>query len=483
MKRDAVGSFSCRSKRSIPLLTLATLQPKLQTTMRGQHLYLPLLVCLTASLSLSLAQHQEAESTLQLIQRQLEESTVKDSLYKQYITNVFAEGESDWDEFQQAWRMLGFFIDCEDSSRWHDDDDVYGYNNHGGSGDEGTPEGCNRYVLWAAYVDENYQGDGIGEYQYYDRSSGKWDTTPCSITGTQRCAKMDCHLSTTSWTLLGLFKHKEPDDWMEQLFKHEGMCIWTDEEYSFMKNARKSWPKGCIMSSSTTVTGSPIYYDIKPVSNGGIKFGLYTDNRCVEEYQGTHTVEQVVGNPIGSAHGSHDEDNGNYADLSFSEAQTYWDSAFDIFKICQPCVAHDLYNYGYGGGSQGANYGRYANNDDGGGQNYDMDDFDCYDDAGYQNVNQCMKFMAKTSMDTATMRDVVLASRQGTLVDIVPVAGLSTKTVSFVKVRRIWSVTSSVLYLVVSMLILLVGALLVSKAKRDAAKGFMGAAKQPLVID
>ena len=41
---------------------------------------------------------------------------------------------------------------------------------------------------------------------------------------------------------------------MEQLFKHEGMCVWTEEEYAFMKNARKAWPKGC---ANTYTTGNP----------------------------------------------------------------------------------------------------------------------------------------------------------------------------------------------------------------------------------
>jgi len=34
----------------------------------------------------------------------------------------------------------------------------------------------------------------------------------------------------------------------------------------------------------------------------------------------------------------------------------------------------------------------------------------------YTNVNQCMKFMAKTVMNTATFRDLTLATSQGTLV-------------------------------------------------------------------
>jgi hypothetical protein len=88
------------------------------------------------------------------------------------------------------------------------------------------------------YVDLNYQGGGIGEYQYWNRTSQTWDDSACQY-GQQhnshddedgRCAKMDCHLDDTNFQLLGFFKHRSYDDWMEQLFKHEGMCVWSDEE-------------------------------------------------------------------------------------------------------------------------------------------------------------------------------------------------------------------------------------------------------------
>jgi hypothetical protein len=48
--------------------------------------------------------------------------------------------------------------------------------------------------------------------------------------GNSRCAKMDCHLDDTNFQLLGFFKHRSYDDWMEQLFKHEGVCVWREEE-------------------------------------------------------------------------------------------------------------------------------------------------------------------------------------------------------------------------------------------------------------
>ena len=44
----------------------------------------------------------------------------------------------EYDEQQQAWRYLGFVIDCDSAT----DDDA--------SWDGGTGEGCTRFVLWAA---------------------------------------------------------------------------------------------------------------------------------------------------------------------------------------------------------------------------------------------------------------------------------------------------------------------------------------------
>lgn len=70
-----------------------------------------------------------------------------------YKLSPFVEGESDYDEYQQAWRLLGFMIDCDDDiSNWMTDDyyNQQGDNNNRGSGDQGTGDMCTRYVLWAA---------------------------------------------------------------------------------------------------------------------------------------------------------------------------------------------------------------------------------------------------------------------------------------------------------------------------------------------
>jgi hypothetical protein len=430
------------------------------------------------------ANHQD-QAAASVLARQLASSSVYDS--NPYSADRFVEGESNYDEYQQAWRSLGFFIDCDNWSHWSDDDN----NEGGGSGDAGTEDGCRRYVLWAAYIDLDYEGGGIGEYQFWNRNKNKWDSTACNIGGqSSRCAKMDCHLQDTHWSLLGFFKHKSPNDWMEQLFKHEGVCVWTEEEYSFMSSARKAWPQGCIESSATTSSGKPIYYSTKPVSGGSITLGLYTDTKCVTEYTSTFvTVENVLGNLLLEG-GSGSQDNSNYDGYSLAKTLSLWDSAMDAFKICQPCVAYDLNNYGYNtddDSSRGSTYGTYTYGyDDDYSQNNNKEaDFDCYDDAGYTNVNQCMKFAAKTYMDTATIRDVALAARQGTLCEVLPMEGLqvgSSSSNRMFSAPKGFDVFSSILFLVVSCGVLVYGVVVFRKARKDANYAPNWSMKEPLVF-
>jgi hypothetical protein len=200
----------------------------------------------------------------------------------------------------------------------------------------------------------------MGEYQFYDRKNEVWDKTPCNYDANgagSRCAKMDCHMEDTHFSLLGFFKHKSYDDWFEQLFKHEGYCIWEEDEYEFMDEVRESWPEGCTMSSTTYDDENYIYYDLKPVKGGGITLGLYTDTRCIQEYQKTGdddpiTIANVMGNFLEDGSGdSGDGDDGgggdDAVDTNLASSMAAWDSAFDIFKTCQPCLAHDLNNVGY----------------------------------------------------------------------------------------------------------------------------------------
>jgi hypothetical protein len=198
---------------------------------------------------------------------------------------------------------------------------------------------------------------------------------------------MDCHESGTSFSLLGFFKHKSYDDWMEQLFKHEGICVWTDKEYSFMKNARKAWPEGCT-SSGVTRDGHSLYYDIKPSRGGRISMALYTDSKCLTEYSDdTSVVEDVIGNFFVNGNGGHSHDNNDntdYSSDSLKQSMERWNSAFDVWTVCHPCVAYSLRN------SDGSLYynSYYGRRELGGEGAPKGQRFECYDDAGYTNVNQ-----------------------------------------------------------------------------------------------
>jgi hypothetical protein len=66
----------------------------------------------------------------------------------QYRVQPFVEGVSDYDEYQQAWRLLGFMIDCNSFSYY--DAENNNNDNHGSHDQNDTGEGCARYVIWAA---------------------------------------------------------------------------------------------------------------------------------------------------------------------------------------------------------------------------------------------------------------------------------------------------------------------------------------------
>ena len=172
----------------------------------------------------------------------------------------------------------------------------------------------------------------------------------------------------------------------------QGMCVWTDEQYAFMKNARKAWPAGCADTGATIAYGeegqtTALYYNIKPSRNGRIAIGLYTDTQCVVDYPAaTETIESIIGNIFQKAN-SHDSGDGTY-DFSgdtLAESMDRWDSAFDVWRVCHPCVAHDLEN---------VNGTKYLDDDDdyywwynrrgerklGGEYNAQGDVFECYDD-------------------------------------------------------------------------------------------------------
>ena len=114
---------------------------------------------------------------------------------------VLADPTEEYDKWAQAYRMLGGFIDCD-------------HNKDGGSHDsgDGREGACSRWMLWASYVNPNYQGYEYDEY---------FGDNPTST--------LDCHSPDTEWKLLGVYR-QEFYQFIEQISKH----LWAIDEYEYV---------------------------------------------------------------------------------------------------------------------------------------------------------------------------------------------------------------------------------------------------------
>ena len=88
------------------------------------------------------------------------------------------------------------------------------------------------------------------------------------------------------------------------------------------------------------------------------------------------------------------------------------------FKVCQPCIAYNR-QQDYRRRRKGRLLEREDRLLEGDGNcEYERDKYNCYDDAGYTNVDQCYKFESKTSVRAASTDDLLAASNQGSIVRI-----------------------------------------------------------------
>jgi hypothetical protein len=222
---------------------------------------------------------------------------------------------------------------------------------------------------------------------------------------------MDCHdNNSTTWKLMGVFKEASyfgNDAFFEQLFKHEGVCLWNDDDlYEFMSEARQgAWTEGCVSTgiqakddySSSRYSKPYLYIDLKPTWNGNMTYGLYIDSACKTEYSGFEIDVEDVAKNMG---------------LLYGDYLQQWNDALEVYKVCQPCRAYNLKN-----NYQSYNYRRLDEDEE------DYEDpndgyFQCDDDADYTNVNQCMKFRTHAELEVATWEDLVTATNQGGILQV-----------------------------------------------------------------
>lgn len=269
--------------------------------------------------------------------------------------------------------------------------------------------------MYKQYIDQSYEGGTIGEYQFYNISTKEWNKSTCR---TGRCARMDCHEPNTHFKLLGVFKENDGlYDFAEQLFNHQGYCVWNNTAYEFMSEYRESWPSTCKSVYFYDDDGkyNKAYLNMHPQAFGYFTYGLYEDNTCTtlsSKYDASTYFRYYYGQ-----NGYNDEELEEKV-AGFEYNQQLMNEYMNEYKICQPCRAYSKYE-------------NYANDDDDGSGSNDNEDhsdegggyaeqwgFNCYDDAGYKNCNQCYKFQTKTDMEAADTYDLATASKQGSILEI-----------------------------------------------------------------
>jgi hypothetical protein len=106
---------------------------------------------------------------------------------------------------------------------------------------------------------------------------------------------------------------------------------------------------------------------------------------------------------------------GQEAANGYATAIETWNEYMSQFKICQPCKAYNLQSDKQDQNKHKRRGRRKLENE---GDGSATARYNCYDEAGYTNVNQCYKFETKTKMTIAVAEDLQMASELGTILRI-----------------------------------------------------------------
>ena len=365
-----------------------------------------------------------------------------------------------YEPYSLSWRYLGMYIDCDIQDQQYvnyDESNLYRRLTNklfsstittrdtksnqkrslGESGDDN--DDCSRKVLWAAYHDPSYRGNSIGEYQFYDRMEGLWNTDTCQPPSTtsilsRGCKKMDCHTSSSKhFKLVGVFKETDGlVDFVEQLFKHEGYCVWDgdkyDEEgggsadgdddgssnYEFMYNRQDYIPQDCSQMYLTDDYGNTVYRGVTPLEGGNMTESLYIDEDCTQRSPMSFEAYIVKW----YSYYYYSQETGQQVAQQWAENTQRWNELMMDFQICQPCRAYNkVPTYEDEDHRRQRQRRRHLEDNDGEGDE-EQYGYNCYDDAGYRNCNQCYKFETHTDMEPASLQDLQRASNQGTILAI-----------------------------------------------------------------
>lgn len=312
-----------------------------------------------------------------------------ENYYEPYSDSLLADPGEYYDKWAQGYRMLGGFIDCDhkknqDDRRRRRMETNQNERDLSGSNDRGDDYGCSRWMMWAAYVNPNYQG---GEYEEYFPSDDTVSPT----------SSLDCHSANTEWKLLGVYR-QEFYQYLEQISKH----LWAIDEYDYivaLAGLAYMSDSDCFDTGNYDGSGSTIYAGVEPLEGGNFQMQLYSDNTCLVKNTNSGYDFDDFGYGSDPYLGSKDEgDDGrdeSYVYETWYATQeaslTMLNEVYDHFKYCTLCMDYPTYQDGYFIGD------------------YGIDDDDI--------INQCWKFHSHDSF-ACEAECIHLGDKQGTILQV-----------------------------------------------------------------
>jgi len=291
-----------------------------------------------------------------------------------YSSSVLMDISEDYDWFAQGYRMLGGIVDCD----------------HPKDGNDGNGAGCSRWMMWASYVNPNYEGGGY--YEYYENGYQNVDYSEFN-------EKLDCHNDDTEWVLLGVYK-QEFYQYIEQLSKH----LWAIDAYEYVTAC-----SGLAYMTDTDCyrvgydnNGNALYGGILPEEGGYFMLKVFTDDLCLYPTDDYNFDDFGLTTDVSfGGHGSQDEDGDE--DECGDDCYTWWQAGqeqslenlnalMDTFKMCRLCMDYPTYQDGYFIGDTGTDDGSL--------------------------INQCWKFHSHDSF-FCSGDCIALGHRQGTITNLV----------------------------------------------------------------
>ncbi|KAL3788932.1 hypothetical protein HJC23_000216 [Cyclotella cryptica] len=295
--------------------------------------------------------------------------------YNPYSASGLAENTQYYDKWQQAYRFLGGFIDCDHS--WSQGShDKNNNNNRNQNNNQNGNSACSRWMMWAAYIDPNYAGGGYDEY-FGDDAPGV----------------LDCHSPDSDWVLIGVYR-QEFYQYIEQISKH----LWAIDEYEYIVALAglKYMTKNECFGVGYDENGNQLYAAVQPISGGKFQMGLYSDSQCLYVNTDTSYTYDDFGEKSDLYLGSKDQTDD---DAFHAQAYQYWydtqeytfenlNTVYQDFKFCTSCVDYPTYQDGYFIGDDGK----------------DDDDL----------INQCWKFYSHSSYN-CDADCIAMGAAQGTI--------------------------------------------------------------------